>query len=1162
MSEVVSKFLTGRIGKHRHAGSLLILTFAALYALTVTQPSYAQQNTWKRIKQFDRSIDCGYFIDKDHGLIGSGDRWELGDLGYICAIFKTTDGGLSWTASKIPALIYGAVTSISMQDSLIGYASIFPSVDYSWDSTWGHSSLWMTTDGGSSWFDPFHLDHVITSVYAQKGLLLFTKWDMVEYSDTLVMPPDLLGGNYSFNDGQSWIGNFRRGNGIGFSDSLNGVVTEMNSNKPGGNFWVTTDAGRSWLRSVTNQYEAWSVYAVPQRHIYFCANESQWDIPHTSVNWSTDGGFSWQERARFPSMHFTGTIAGVGNTLYVQTDSGSLYFWPDANLYQHGLYRSDDLGVNWHYVGGPSNARDTRFVVTGCEGEVVYAFDGFGGVWKTEDGGDGTLGPSFTFNTDSLTFNPSLCGDTIAFDVVGASCIPVTVDSTFILFGKSLSSLSTNSGLPQYLSKDQHAQVRLLYSPTSPSDSISLVRVWGHSGTKLVKRDITIRLRTGVSTSMYLSRDSSHLEAGACGISIDTIFLRNLGCPGMMVDSVVLPKGEVLSSTSFPLAVPRNDSVPLYFVFEPDSAGNSVITARLYAHNIAGPYDTLITIRTKSIWVPLNFKVDSTSLHFTTKYCQPRTYNLNISTTSCDSVIIDSIVSSNNSFSISRLNTIPARENDSLRVVWQPDFSGLMSGSIHIFAHDRLRKLDTIIAVSGVNYSLPQAITVSRTTVSLSTKACQPISDSLWLSDQGCEKLYLDSVVLATGELVVNFDSAKNLLFSDDSLLLRFLYFPSDGRPKMKSVHLFMHTASRAIDTTISVGLSNSIPVRPLVLSADSFYLFTKYCQPVAMPLQISNLGCSDFALDSMVVEGDARHEFNITRASDSIRSQGEANATLSFTPDTSGTRSAKVKLYGHFGSTAIDTTLSLVGNNLSAPVPYVGSITSSPAGGIVQIPILLEPTTDTFSIRSYSFHLSFNTNLLTPMGLQFSGTGSQLALSSSWSLEAGGVSGHVVLGNVISEASSLSEPLVYVLAKVSLTTDTLTQVTLDTFVTDVTGQLPIRPLCSIPSQPFYVTLACGDPLLLQVLRSQSVSIDFISLAPNPINTDSWTIGYVLKKPLDALILHVYSSSGREVYHEAQLPSAAGAQQVQIPAPEAGGDYFIVLEAPGEVCARKGSVVR
>jgi hypothetical protein len=59
-----------------------------------------------------------------------------------------------------------------------------------------------------------------------------------------------------------------------------------------------------------------------------------------------------------------------------------------------GLLRSTDFGQTWKLVGGPSSQHGhTRISVVG-RGAVVFANDGFGNLWKTTNGGDGTMKPS------------------------------------------------------------------------------------------------------------------------------------------------------------------------------------------------------------------------------------------------------------------------------------------------------------------------------------------------------------------------------------------------------------------------------------------------------------------------------------------------------------------------------------------------------------------------------------------------------------------------------------------------------------------------------------------------------------------------------------------------------------------------------------------------
>ncbi len=203
MSEVVSFFLVRRCHFWqcaRFGSRVMRVSFIiTMMIVGLSHPLQAQRNTWTNIFTFDRPIGCGYFFDENHGLLGSGIRLFSTQP---CAIFKTTDGGQTFTPSVVPTTIPGAVTSISMIDSMNGFASIFSSISYPNNGTFGRSALWETTDGGDTWFDPFHRDDVLTSVYAQNGLIEITKWDDAEAFP--YTPPDPYGGDFSFDGGATW----------------------------------------------------------------------------------------------------------------------------------------------------------------------------------------------------------------------------------------------------------------------------------------------------------------------------------------------------------------------------------------------------------------------------------------------------------------------------------------------------------------------------------------------------------------------------------------------------------------------------------------------------------------------------------------------------------------------------------------------------------------------------------------------------------------------------------------------------------------------------------------------------------------------------------------------------------------------------------------------
>src|ERR1017187_3754002 len=110
MSEVVSEMKQEKRTLRVLRNSIVSGFLAIIVILLACVQAKANPNTWKAIRHFNQTIGCGFFFDENHGLIGAGVRngtiqGRGGIPGTPCAIYKTTDGGATWTTSVVPTII-------------------------------------------------------------------------------------------------------------------------------------------------------------------------------------------------------------------------------------------------------------------------------------------------------------------------------------------------------------------------------------------------------------------------------------------------------------------------------------------------------------------------------------------------------------------------------------------------------------------------------------------------------------------------------------------------------------------------------------------------------------------------------------------------------------------------------------------------------------------------------------------------------------------------------------------------------------------------------------------------------------------------------------------------------------------------------------------------
>jgi len=484
-------------------------------------------------------------------MLGAGYIYNLNSQ---AAIYLTSDGGLTWKTANTPSTL-GAVTSIWMIDALTGYASVHS----------GTSSIWKTTDGGQNWNDISPNGFILgTSVCAHGNVIALTTWS------------DLSG--VSLDGGATWTsGTFGDGavvhsNMVTFADALHGVTVMGPQSFTKSGEYYTSDGGVAWNPTIQMQ-EAWSVYGDTSSREFFTANEGQSDSTCHSIMHSTDYGVTWNSRYEFTdkSIDLTGHIAGAVHRMYIQTVDGT-----------SGLYRSDDNALSWIPVGGPNGGRDMRFCVTGCDGEVVYAFDTSGNVWKTGDGGDGTLGiPSVELVDTALTFAPlSICWtDSLQARIFNLGCEPLVV-SVVSMSGDSDFSLEATPDT-QVVASGNAGSIQILLQPLLKGvrSGTLHVRYWSIAAPHNA-RDTTLALSATIVNGTRLlvsSLQAADLgQLSMCASADTTITLHNRGCYTITISRDSLDNGSftLIPDNVFPITLLKGESYSFRVLPKLDTTGH------------------------------------------------------------------------------------------------------------------------------------------------------------------------------------------------------------------------------------------------------------------------------------------------------------------------------------------------------------------------------------------------------------------------------------------------------------------------------------------------------------------------------------------------------------------------------------------------------------
>ncbi len=319
------------------------------FTLALTLPGHPQTSSWGLVTE-PQLPEIGYL-----GAL----NFVTANIGYLVGtnygesiIFKTVDGGVSWT------VLYRDSTPFSFQNSY------FLDAQTGWVvGTQGR--IWFTSDGGQSWQErSTQGNHHLRAIYAASPTTIYVA------GDSGVVLKSTNGGLTWSN--LSWTNSLHFRDICGF-DSLRVILVSSQTNK---SFYVTQNGGNSWSL-VTPPYH----YSMTSNKIYRCRGlpgGTAYAVGMSGGIFKTsDYGATWQYLTTF--FPYTNKII---TALWVDA-AGTVWCGNEGRI-----FRSADGGVNWDTLHIPTFSRIARIA---SFGDTVHVFTYGGHLFTSTDGG-GTFG--------------------------------------------------------------------------------------------------------------------------------------------------------------------------------------------------------------------------------------------------------------------------------------------------------------------------------------------------------------------------------------------------------------------------------------------------------------------------------------------------------------------------------------------------------------------------------------------------------------------------------------------------------------------------------------------------------------------------------------------------------------------------------------------------
>lgn len=291
--------------------------------------------TWE-IKNFNNV----FFTDLQFASSKVG--WAVGSSAQSPYVYKTIDGGISWTQVNVP-FTNGSPVEVDFFDE-----------NYGWISTFNGEVL-ITTDGGQTWASTMLSGYI---------------YDVQFLSETVGFLASSQGLFKSIDGGISWTVLGFTGStifNVGFTSEENGSVGTTS----GVNAY-TIDGGVTWTKVTEDASINSNAYGVQ-----FTDGLNGWCVGELGLLRSTnDGGLSWQK-------HTTSVVSGLYALDFISASTG----WVIGG--NGTIIHTSNNGVNWSLQSSGTTevlysvdfVSATHGIIVGANGKILRTTDG-GATWN------------------------------------------------------------------------------------------------------------------------------------------------------------------------------------------------------------------------------------------------------------------------------------------------------------------------------------------------------------------------------------------------------------------------------------------------------------------------------------------------------------------------------------------------------------------------------------------------------------------------------------------------------------------------------------------------------------------------------------------------------------------------------------------------------------